>query len=358
MAILDPPATLIALPAQPADVPWPTTNWPTGPVPAGVDAAKLDALLDAAFGPDPDPGFGESFATLVVHGGRLVVERYGPGTDATTPLLSWSMAKSVTHTLVGILVDQGRLDPHAPADVPEWSDPDDPRRDITLHQMLRMVDGLEFNEAYALPDDGGDAAWSHCIDMLFGAGIADPAAYTAARPLAHEPGTVFNYSSGTTNLIARIVGDLIGRGDEARAWMHHHLFAPIGMTSADPTFDESGNFIGSSYLHATARDWARFGLLNLRGGEWDGHRIVSSSWVDDGRTTRARDDDGGEYGAHWWTVPDGRGRFYASGFEWQRVACVPTTDLVVVRLGKTPEADYETPRAWFDELIALFDPLA
>jgi CubicO group peptidase (beta-lactamase class C family) len=355
MAILDPPASLAPLPVQPTDVPWPTDEWPTGPVPDGVDAVALEALLGRAFGPDPNPGFGQSHATLVVHRGRLVVERYGPDVDATTPLLSWSMAKSVTHALVGILADQGRLDPHAPAAVPEWADPDDPRRAITLHQMLRMVDGLEFNEAYALPADGGEAAWSHCIDMLFGAGIADPAAYTATRPLAHEPGTVFNYSSGTTNLVARIVGDLIGRDDEARAWMHEHLFTPIGMTSADPTFDESGNFVGSSYLHANARDWARFGLLHLRGGEWDGRRIVSRGWVDDGRTTRARDDDGGEYGAHWWTTPDGRGRFYASGFEWQRVACVPTTDLVVVRLGKTAEDDYDTPARWFEELIAAFD---
>jgi len=270
MPILDPPATLISLPTQPADVPWPTAEWPTGPVPEGVDASALNALLDRAFGPTPEPGFGESYATIVVHRGRIVVERYGPDTDADTPLLSWSMAKSVTHALVGILVDQGRLDPHAPAAVSEWTEPDDPRAKITLHQMLRMVDGLEFNEAYALPTDGGEAAWSHCIDMLFGAGIADPAAYTAARPLAHEPGTVFNYSSGTTNLVARIVGDLIGRNNEARAWMRQHLFDPIGMTSADPTFADSGNFVGSSYLYATARDWARFGLLYLRGGVWDG----------------------------------------------------------------------------------------
>ena len=108
MPILDPPASLVALPMQPADVPWPTDEWPTGPVPDGVDTAALNALLDRAFGPDSEPGFGESYATLVVHRGRIVVERYGPDTDLTTPLLSWSMAKSVTHALVGILVDQGR----------------------------------------------------------------------------------------------------------------------------------------------------------------------------------------------------------------------------------------------------------
>ncbi|MEQ8842840.1 MAG: serine hydrolase [Acidimicrobiales bacterium] len=355
MSLLDPPVTLHPLPPQADDVPWPTTDWPTGPIPDSVDRDALDALLDRAFGPDPDPGFGESHATIVVKSGRIVVERYGLDIDETTPLLSWSMAKSVTHALVGILVEAGRLAPDERAAVPEWSDPDDPRHGITLRHLLRMTDGLEFNEAYALPASGEGAPWSHCIDMLFGEGMDDPAGYAAARPLAHPPGTVFNYSSGTSNIVARIVGDLIGRGDEARTWMHEHLFAPIGMTSADPRFAESGDFVGSSYLYATARDWARFGLLHLRGGHWDDRQLVPAEWVDSGRATRARDVDGGEYGEHWWTSSDGRGRFYASGFEWQRVACVPSSDLVVVRLGKTAEEDYPTPVAWFDELLALFD---
>ena len=236
------------------------------------------------------------------------------------------------------------------------ADPRDPRGSITLHHMLRMVDGLDFNESYEIPDDpDADVPISHCIDMLFGAGAADHGAYAAARPAAHPPGTVFNYSSGTSNIIARMVCDLIGRGDAATAWMRENLFDPIGMASITPSFDDAGNFVGSSYFHATARDWARFGMLYLRGGEWDGTQIVPRSWVDDGRTPRARDADGDHYGAHWWTDAAGGGRFQASGFEWQRVACVPSSDLVAVRLGKTVEADYDTPRAWFDDLIALFD---
>ncbi|MEM7140722.1 MAG: serine hydrolase [Actinomycetota bacterium] len=354
MTILDPPADLAPLARQPADVPWPTREWPTGPLPDRVDEAALTALLDRAFGAEPEPAFGESYATIVVCEGRIVSETYGPLTSPHTPLLSWSMAKSITQALAGILVDQGRLDPDVPAAVPEWTG-DDPRSAITLRQMLRMTDGLDFNEAYAIPEDGGEAAWSHCIDMLFGSGTDDPAGYTADRPLRAEPGTVFNYSSGTSNLVARIVGDHIGRGETARAWMHEHLFGPIGMHSANPTFDTNGNFVGSSYLHATARDWARFGLLYQRGGEWDGRQIVSRDWVDAARAPRARDEDGGQYGEHWWTYPDGRGRFFCSGFEWQRVACVPSSDLVVVRLGKTAEDDYPTLVDWFDRLIALFD---
>ncbi len=357
MTILQQPDDLVPLPSQPPDAPWPTDAWVRGPLAPEVDESELERLLDRAFGPTPEPGFGESHATILVHRGRLVAERYGPGVDETTPLLSWSMAKSITHALVGILVDQGRLDLHGPAPVAEWADEKDPRHHITLDHLLRMVDGLDFNETYSLPADAeaNDTDWSHCIDMLFGAGADAPARYAAARPLRHEPGTVFNYSSGTTNIVARVVGDLIGRGAEATAWMHEHLFEPIGMTSATPTYDTDGNFVGSSYLHATARDWARFGLLHLRGGAWNGRQVIPRAWVDYGRATRAIDDeDATRYGAHWWTADDETGRFHASGFEWQRVVCVPSSDLVAVRLGKTPETDYATPREWFDEVIALF----
>jgi len=322
----------------------------------------VEELLNQAFGPDADPRFGQSFATVIVQGGRIVAERYGPTSGPDVTHLSWSMAKSITQVLVGILVADGLLDPAAPAPVAEWADPADPRHGITLDQLLRMVDGLYFCESYAIGDpDGGEVPFSHCIDMLFGAGSDDHAGYTAALPLAHAPGTVFNYSSGTANIVARIVCDLIGRGDVAEAWMRERLFDPIGMASAKPSFDTAGNFVGSSFFHATARDYARFGLLYLRGGRWgDGdaaHRIVPSSWVDYARTPRATDDDGGIYGAHWWLAGDDRGTFYPSGYEWQRVMCVPASDLIIVRLGKTLEADYEVPVDWMKSLISTFDPL-
>ena len=358
MVILEPSTDVPDLPDQPVGVAWPTRDWPTGPLPEQVDAEHVDHLLDRAFGSAPDPAFGESHATLVVHGGRLVVERYGSGRDATTPLLSWSMAKSVLHAMVGILAERQLLDPGAPAPVPEWSNPADPRHEITLDHLLAMADGLEFNETYEIPADGekiDDADWSHAIDMLFGAGIDDHGAYTAARPAAHPPGTVFNYSSGTSNLIARMACDHIGRGDDATDWMRTNLFDPIGMQSATPSFDTSGTFVGSSYLHAVARDWARFGLLYLRGGHWDGRQVVPRGWVDRCRLARAVDDDGDHYGTHWWTAEDGRGTFYASGYELQRLVCVPTSDLVVVRLGSTPEATYDAPKAWINELVAAFD---
>ncbi len=356
MPILEPPhlADLPGLPAQPIGTAWPTDDWwPSGPLPASI-TGEAERLLALPFD-GTDPTFGETYAVVLVHRGRIVAERYGFGADASTPLLSWSMAKSVLHSLVGILVEQGRLDPAAAAPVPEWSD--DSRGEITLTHLLRMIDGLDFNETYAIPDDGSgeNAAWSHCIDMLFGAGIEDHAGYTISRPLAHAPGTTFNYSSGTSNVIARIVCDLIGEGPTAEAWMHEHLFGPIGMHSATPSFDKRGTFVGSSYVHATARDWARFGLLHMRGGGWNGRQVLPRSWVDEERRTRAADDEGGYYGTHWWTANDDDGIFWASGFEFQRVLIKPTADLVAVRLGQTAEDDYDTPRAWFADLVGLFD---
>jgi len=355
MTILEPPALadLPALPPQPTGTAWPTTGWwPTAPLPEAI-ASDAERLLAQPFGNDADPTFGETYAVVLVHRGRIVAERYGFGADAATPLLSWSMAKSVLHTLVGILVDQGRLDPTARAGVPAWEG--DARQAITLIHLLRMIDGLDFNETYSIPAAGEDATWSHCIDMLFGAGADDHAGYTIGRPLASQPGTRFNYSSGTSNIVARIVCDLIGDGDTAASWMRRHLFEPVGMHSMAPTFDTRGTFVGSSYVHACARDWARFGLLHLRGGEWNGRQIVPRGWVDEERRTRASDDEGGFYGTHWWTANDIHGTFWASGFEFQRVLIKPSADLVAVRLGKTAEDHYDTPRSWLTELVALFD---
>ncbi len=363
MTILDPVPTeqLPPLPPQPAGVPWPTREWPTGSLPDQADPAALEGLLAQAFGSEPDPSFGASFATVVVHQGRIVAERYGPDITPKTPLLSWSMAKSVTHSLVGILVAQGHLELDTPAPVEAWqTDAWDPRSRLTLRHLLRMTDGLDFNEEYTLDGTGeshgpDDPGWSHCIDMLFGAGAGDVAGYAAARPARHEPGTTFNYSSGTTNIAARIIGDLIGGPEEMKAWMNDVLFHPIGIRSAEPTFDTAGTFVGSSYLHMTARDWARFGLLHLRGGQWDGAQVVPREWIDDERRAWAVDDEGSHYGTHWWVADDGRGTFFCSGFELQRVICVPSSDLVVVRLGKTPESDYDTPKRWLEEIVSAFD---
>lgn len=313
--------------------------------------------MDRVF--DPAGPFGSTHAVVVVHRGALVAERYGgelPRFDGpaepvgpATPLLSWSMAKSVLHAAVGMLVAEGRLTPHQPAPVPEWAEPGDPRQAITLDHLLAMRDGLAFTEDYT---DGGG---SDVLPMLFGDGQDDVARFAADRPLAAAPGERFNYSSGTSNIVSGVVARALGPGEPYRRFLAERLFGPIGAESARPTLDAAGTWVASSYLHATARDFARFGLLYLRGGTWAGRRILPRSWVDTARRARSVDpSDGQLYSAHWWVVPDGHGTFACQGYEGQSITVCPALDLVVVRLGKTPAEHYPELRAWRGDVVAAF----
>jgi len=329
-------------------------------VPAGV---ALDPLLDEVM--DPDGPLACTRAVVVVHGGRLVAERYGDRTDAwgdvtgdpvdaSTPLLSWSMAKSMLHAVVGMLVGEGRLDLDAPAPVPAWQG--DERREITLQQLLEMRDGLDFAEEYA-PGEDGAAGTSDVIEMLFGAGAGDVAGFAEARPLAHPPGTVFGYSSGTSNVISGIVRRELGGEAPYRRFLRDRLFDPIGMASADPRFDDAGTWVASSYVWATARDMARFGLLYLRDGTWEGARLLPEGWVDHARTLRSRDaTNGWGYGAHWWVVGDGHGTFWANGYEGQSILVCPALDLVVVRLGKSTADRSPALHRWRADVVEAFAP--
>ena len=335
-----------AMPGQPDGVAWPTEEWPTGSLPAGVD---LDPLLDEVM--DPDGPLARTRAVVVVHRGRLVAERYGDRTDpwgevtgdpvaADTPLISWSMAKSMLHAVVGMLVAEGRIDPSAPAPVPEWQSDDDPRAAITVEDLLAMRDGLDFVEDY------DDAGVSHVIEMLFGAGAADTAGFAAARPPAHPPGSVFNYSSGTSNIVSRIVRDVVGSEAAYRTFLDDRLFGPIGMRTADPRFDDAGTWIASSFVWATGRDMARFGYLYLRDGTWEGERLLPDGWVDHARRARSIGEDGRRYGAHWWVVGDDLGTFWANGYEGQSITVCPALDAVVVRLGKSVAEQYPALYDW------------
>lgn len=211
-----------------------------------------------------------------------------------------------------------------------------------------MKDGLDFTEEY-VPDVGSDV-----IPMLFQEGKDDVAAFAEDRGLAHPPGTHWNYSSGTSNILSAIVGRAIGGGEQAVvAYMRRELLDPLGMRSADPRFDAAGTFIGSSYLFATARDFARFGLLYLRDGVWDGKRVLPAGWVDHARTTTEGSE--GEYGAHWWLRLVGEDSFHCSGFQGQYIVCVPSRDLIVVRLGVSQPEQRDTFAAWLREFVEQFD---
>ena len=268
-----PNAELVPLPAQPDGVPWPTDAWPTGDVPDGVD---LDGFLDELF--DDDGPLHTTFAAVVIHRGRLIAERYAHTIEhfdrpaetisETTPLLSWSMAKSMLHAVVGMLVAEGRLHLDAPANVPEWAGVNDGRETITLEHLLAMRDGLDFVEDYV------DDKISDVIEMLFGSGATDVAHFAADRATLAPPGTRFNYSSGTTNIVSGIVARLLGPGEPYERFLRERLFAPIGMRTATAKFDDAGTWIASSYVHCTAQDFARFGYLYLRDGVWDATRLA------------------------------------------------------------------------------------
>lgn len=330
---------LIDLPAQPGDVPWPTGDWPEGPTPRGV---PVEELLDEVF---RGGVYGKTYGAMVVHRGRLVAERYaneiehwdGPNelVDRTTQLLSWSMAKSFTHAAVGVL----GLDVSRPADVPSWRD--DERSAITLDHLLCMRDGLDFAEDYV------DAGVSNVIEMLFGEGKDDVLSYAEARPLRSKPGERFNYSSGTTNIVSGIISRQVGRGSDFERFMQGRLLHPIGITHARLGFDATGTFIGSSFLYMPAREFAKFGLLYLRDGVWDDTRVLPSGWVDHGRRPRSTDGvDGRIHGAHWWCTGDDLGSWWASGYDGQSILLCPALDLIVVRLGWSP--DEAAANALFD----------
>ena len=340
--------TLPPLPPQPAGVPWPTESWPEGAPTADVD--RLATLVVEAFGPGARPDLGETHSLVVIQAGRLVVEHYAEGFGANSTYKSWSMAKSITQALVGVLVGDGKIDIHAPADVPEWAAPGDPRGSITLDHLLRMVSGLAFAEDYRREQP------SDVIEMLFGRGKSDVAHFAADMPLEHPPGAFWSYSSGTTNIISRCAARAAGVfGADFEAFMRARLFAPIGMTTPMPRFDDAGVFIGSSFCFCSARDFARFGLLYLRDGVWDGRRLLPEGWVDYARTPtprQATDEQG--YGAQWWLDLTGLGSFSAQGYEGQYIAIVPDLDLIVVRNGSTPLELKDNPKLWVARVVECF----
>ncbi len=323
------------------------------------DKVDLDGLMAEAF--DPTGPVQQTYAVVVIHRGRLVFERYEgllpqwdkPGKPVVrqTPLLSWSMAKSLLHAVVGMLVAEGRLVLDDPAPVPLWQSPGDPRGAITLQQLLDMRDGLDFVEEYE------DSESSDVLQMLFGRGQQDMAAFAADRPLAAPPGTRFNYSSGTSNVISGIVARTVGAGQAYRRFLSERLFGPLGMTSATVTLDEAGTWVAASYAYATARDFARFGLLYLRDGRWEDRRLLPEGWVDHGRRPRSIDpDDGDYYGSHWWMREDGRGTFWAAGHEGQFIDICPDLDLVLVRMGRTDADHSENLKRWRSRMVDAFEP--
>lgn len=338
---------LYPLPGQPAGVAWPAADWEAAALPADVDRAAYDLAVTEAFA-GVHPQMGETRAVVIVQGGRLVFERYMDGYTRDTRLNSWSMGKSITHALVGAAVLQDRVVIDAPMGNPAWR-AGDRRASITWRQWMQMVDGLDYRESAENIAEAGNAR------MLFGEGRDDVTRWAAQRPLLHDPGTYWNYTSAGTMLTADALTRTIvpnpanahDRRARMRAWMNASLFDRIGVHPV-VEFDPQGTFYGSSLFWATARDYARFGYLYLRDGVWNGERVLPEGWVDFGRTPGpAQNTD--TYGAQWWLTPaHGAGQpsrslivnpdltdaFSAQGHEGQIIVVVPSKDLVLVRLGR------------------------
>ncbi len=319
--------------------------------PAVVAAADdgLRAALDRAFAEPDRPPYRWTKAVVVVHDGRVVAERYAPGYGVGTPLLGYSVTKSVINALIGVLVRQGRLSIGQPAPVPAWREPSDPRHAITIDQLLRMTSGLALGNSLGVRHKG----WDPSARMLFLE--RDMAGYAESVSLEAAPGSTWNYADGNTLILSRIIRDAVGgRAGDVLQFARRELFDPLGMRNVTLPFDATGTPMGSSSMLAPARDWARFGLLYLNDGVVGGQRILPEGWVRYSSSPTPGAWIG--YGAGFWTnlgssegadrrtrwgMP--RASFFASGLLGQYVVVVPSERLVVARFGVThgPRGDIE-----------------
>ena len=303
--------------------PWPDGDrLPSTPLPPEVDSQRLAAVVASAFaGPAASH---HTLGVVVLYRGRLVAERYAKGWGVYTQYRTWSTAKSIANALIGVLVGRGMLDVHVPAPIPEWRNPLDPRGAITLDHLLRMSSGLQSSGSQT--------------PLGYWGGI-DIAADAASAPLERAPGTRWKYSNYDTILLLRAARVVLG--DEAyAAFPREALLDRIGMYHTFPETDPFGNYILSSQVYSTPRDLARFGLLFLNDGVWNGERILPEGWVAYSTRQAPTQDprsrsDGWGYGAQWWLL--GTDSYTSAGRRGQFTTVVPSRGVVVVRTGLDPE---------------------
>lgn len=316
----------------------PFTAWPHGSSSIAelspyFDHNALDQALESAFVETDEEAPRNTLAVAVVHRGTLVAERYADHIDRDTPLLSWSMAKTITAMGIGALVSDQRLNPAAPAPVDAWAGTE--KADITLEHLLHMSAGLQWNEA--AQGDDPDQGYG-----LFE--VSDMAAYYADKPVESAPGTVFNYSTGQSNLLARIAQQEVGGTlNDYYQFINQALFQPLGITSAVVEFDVSGHPVGGAFHYLTARDWARLGLLLQRNGDWFGEQVLPAQWV---AAMTQPSSANPSYGYQTWLNTDQAfwpslpaGTFAMRGFQGQVVMIIPEHELVIVRAGVTFTGD-------------------
>lgn len=329
-----------------------TIAWPRGnsvsnkPNIAGVDYAQLESAINNAFDPSRNMDSLKTRAVVVVYKDQIVGESYANGFSPETEILGWSMAKSVTATMIGILIKEGKLSLEDKQIFPEWTDD---RKEISLKDLMQMQSGLDFSEDYASVSDA--------TTMLFQS--EDVTVVPKSDPLAYDPGTHWSYSSGTTNLLAGLVQNKINHHETYLKFPYERIFNKLGMNSAVLETDESGHYIGSSFLYATPRDWAKFGLLYLHQGNWYGDQIVDTSFVDFVQQPAVNSK--GVYGGQFWlnynhsTYADAPADLYScSGFQGQFVYIIPSYDLVIVRMGLANDPIFDRNK-FLKEIISAID---
>jgi CubicO group peptidase (beta-lactamase class C family) len=343
------------LPSKPVSntdtIPWPMGDKLCETFPVAIDSLKLQSAVKKVFVEEDTILPVRTRAVIVVYDGQLIAEHYADGFSAKTKLAGWSMTKTVTGALIGILIKQGKLLIRAPAPVPEWQSAGDPRHAITIENLLQQRSGLEFDEIYYRASDA--------TNMLFQK--SDMAAFTASHPLKFQPGSVFHYSSGNSNILSRIIRQTVGDSLYV-GFPYKELFYKLGMYSAVLEPDPSGTFVGSSYMYANARDWARLGLLFLDDGIVNKERILPKDWV--AKSTMPVFSDKRGYGYQIWlnTGSDSfvkhypsapADMFYADGFESQLIFVIPSKKLVIVRLGLTQHNNFNADRFLHDVLACI-----
>ncbi len=319
-----------------------TIPWPLGNVlpdtTTNIDKAQLNEIAQKLMNND---GYnGHAFAFMVVHKGIPVAEAYQPEFNAKTRFLSWSMAKSFTNSLAGILVKDGKMDINQPVDLPEWQN--DERKNITINSLMQMQSGLRWNEEYGSRSDV--TVMLYCEN--------DFARFTYDQPFAYPAGKKWYYSSGSVNVINYLMRKTIGNDQDYYRFAQWRLFSKIGMPDAVFEVDESGTQVGSSYIYATARDYARFGLLYLQDGVFNGERILPEDWVK--YTTTPAADSNGKYGSLFWLnssnyYPAAPADMYScNGHDGQQIFIIPSKELIVVLVGYSPKPDHVMK---FNELL-------
>lgn len=337
------------------------------------DAAVSEQALKDVIAPFfDDPAQSETRGVVILHGGILVAERYAPGFMPDTPLISWSMAKTITAALVGMMVADGRLSLDARAPVEEWHTPGDPRAKITLRHLLHMASGLDHSEGPS--EENGKALYeADTMRMLFlEDGRDDVARYAETRILEAEPGTQFEYSTATSQILSDIITRTLTdsqnpqvRKNATLQFARGRLFEPLGMDSMVPEFDRSGTMLGGAVLHGTPRDWAKMGEFLRNHGSVRGAQLLPHSWV---RFMRSPSEHDAAYGGHMWLNrprPAERNQvlfpgkapedvFALLGHLGQFVVISPRHKLVIVRMGKTNDDEMDAVNDQLARVINLF----